>query len=122
MPTTTQMMYTVLPNGGPNSAYRVSIYVSPRLTGLGATGRLQDWALGNWAQKLQALFISSPKLALEIGSAGGPQLAAQVTAESVSGLDPALWDKIFPPALTQVTPRVFQDHRSAGCDLIPCGR
>lgn len=110
MPTTTQMMYTVLPNGGPNGAYRVSIYVSPRLTGLGATGRLQDWALGNWAQKLQALFISSPKLALEIGSAGGPQLTAQLTPESVSGLDPALWDKIFPLALTQVTPRVFQDH------------
>ena len=84
------MMYTVLPNGGPSGGYKLSIYVSPRLTGTGPTGRLADWALGNWAQKLRSLFVASPKLAIEIGAAGGPQLAANLTPECVAGLDPAL--------------------------------
>jgi hypothetical protein len=110
MATITQMMYTVLPNGGPSTAYEFSIYVSPRLTGSGATGRLQDWALGNWTQKLRGSLASSPVLAVEIGAAGGPQLKAQVRPECVAGLDPALWDKVFPAAQTQVTARVFQDH------------
>ena len=42
MATTTTIMWTALPNGGTNRAFRLSIYVSPRLEGSGATGTLTD--------------------------------------------------------------------------------
>jgi hypothetical protein len=103
------MMYTLLPNGGPAAAFKLSIFLSPRLEGEGPTGFLQDYTLGNWAAEMLAQFSVNDTLLIELGAAGGPQLIAHVTPEFISGLDPALWDAIFPPPNTLVTPRVFKD-------------
>ena len=109
MPTTTSLMWTVLPNGGTSGNYRFSVYLSPRLEGVGPTGLLLDYSLANWAKTLSLLVASGSPFALELGP-GGPLLATSIAPAYAANLDPVLWDNTFPAAKTKVTDRVFQDH------------
>ncbi len=109
MATTTSLLWTALPNGGGSGAFKLSCYVAPRLEGAGATGLLQDYDLGNWPTKLTALLSIPGAVKVELGP-GGPVVPAQIPPAYLAGLDAVLWDDVFPPGMTQVVPRVFQDH------------
>jgi hypothetical protein len=108
MATTTTLMFTALPNGGPDP-YRLSLFVSPRLEGMGPTGLLQDYNLGNWPNKLRTLLTGPTPVELELNVAGGLRVRLEIRPEYIAGLDEALWDAIFPLGGTRVTPRVFKD-------------
>ena len=58
MATTTTLMFTCLPNGGASGQRRLSLFVSPRLEGMSASGLLQDWTLGNWPTRLKTVLTS----------------------------------------------------------------
>jgi hypothetical protein len=109
MATTTSILWTALPNGGTNRAYRLSIYVAPRLEGSGPTGTLEDYTLANWTARVQALVAAPGALRVELGP-GGPTVPVTVPAAYAAGLDPSLWNDVFPRPLTSVAPRVFQDN------------
>jgi hypothetical protein len=108
MATTTTLMFTALPNGGPDP-FRLSLFVSPRLEGVGPTGLLQDYDLGNWPEKLRELLTGPAPLELELDVAGGTRVPLKVGAAYLDGLDEKLWKALFPADQMRVTPRKFQN-------------
>lgn len=97
---TQTFLFTALPNGLSGSNLKLSAFVSPRLDPGRPLGHLSDFTFGNWADRMRSLKVNA-----RFDGAGS--VAAQIT--STAGLDPALWDRMF-PARTLVKQWAFKDH------------
>src|SRR5437867_377876 len=71
---TTQIIWTVLPNGMSGGSLQMSVFVSPRLVMAGGgSGALKDFALGNWPARVGAKGAApSAEIAMMQASPGAP--------------------------------------------------
>jgi hypothetical protein len=103
MDNTTGMVFTCLPNPAPGTRPRITVFVSPRLTGLGE--RLDAYALDNWPRKLAAAQLS---VILDGAILSGSAIQ-RVAPDSGQALDEGLWNDLFPARSTPVRSRAFED-------------
>ncbi len=108
---TTELIWTVLPNGRAGGRVRATLYVSPRLAGsavLGDFALVRDWpaqlvdAEGNWKAEFRIWFSGgrAPTRATPVVETSGPRKTYRP--------DPALWSALL-PADTTVRNYQFKD-------------
>lgn len=102
-----RVIWTALPNQrDTGNRLRLSVHVSPRLSGGGAT--LGGYpAFANWPKRLESLAF-----AVEFDNG----LSLEAIAEPLA--DPELWLRLF-PATTPVMPHQFRDHSQRDLHVFP---
>src|SRR5688500_743208 len=106
--TTSNLIFTVVPNPAHDSPLRLTVLVTPRLVAPAAESTLGNFVFGPlpWPQRVDQLSYRGVRFD------GAPPVPAVLAApdRDVEARDAALWTSLF-PATRRVRSYVFDDHQ-----------